>query len=157
MIALGVPLQYRHDLAHYLLVVRDPSTARPRPTGAYRRQLAEQLLDPVKCQSAAIRLKRPARKRRRAQAVRVAAAVAARRGSAQAPPTCSATASMNWRLARTQPLLRAMALTALASLDESICHTRLAEMMADAERVRHSAFCGLRRPTTDAAEIAGQK
>ena len=45
------------------------------------------------------------------------------------------------RLAREQPMLRSYCLVALASLDESACHIRLAGLMDDKEpEVRYGAF-----------------
>ena len=167
LIHVGIPLQYRHDIEHYQLVVAaipivdktDKAWAATENT--YRRRLAEELLDPVKCQLAAIQLE--AMGEESVPALRAALA-------AQYPLSrFSAALSLTYlrkrdgvdelaRLARQQPALRAACLAALASLDESICHTRLVDLLGEPDpQLRYGAFRGLQSLDDRATEIAGEK
>jgi hypothetical protein len=70
-------------------------------------------------------------------------------------PACAEELS---RLCREQPMLRAYCLVALASLDESACHIRLAELMEDKDpEVRYGAFRALRTLDERCPEVAGVK
>jgi flagellar basal body P-ring protein FlgI len=162
LVMIAVPTQYRFDLPHYLRVVRAiPLDHSPPPDSPYRKQLAEQLLDPSKCLQAAIRLEalgeesvpllRPALSATmplsRFAAARALTYLRKRDGVEELT-----------RLAKQHPALRGLALTTLASLDESICHTKLADLMAEPNpELRYGAFCGLRRLDERAPELAPEK
>jgi flagellar basal body P-ring protein FlgI len=163
MIQIGVPLQYRHDIEHYQLVVAaiPMDKMSPAAENTYRRRLAEELLDPVKCQFAAIQLE--AMGEESVPALRAALV-------AQYPLSrFSAALSLTYlrkrdgvdelaRLARQQPALRATCLAALASLDESICHARLVDLLAEPDpQLRYGAFRSLQSLDERAMEIAGEK
>ncbi len=161
MISLGAPLQYRENISHYLRVVRAiPLDRVPAHDSPYRRQLADQLLDPVGCLSAAIRLEALGED-----------SVQALRSALSAPYPLSrfaAAQSLTYlrkrdgveeltRLAKEEPALRGLCLTALASLDESICHIKLDELMSEREPdLRYGAFYALRVLDERAPEVAGE-
>lgn len=161
MIALGVPQQYRHNIAHYLRVLRAiPLDHTPAPDSAYRRQLAEQLLDPARCLAAAVRLEALGED-----------SVPVLRAALSAPYPISRFAAAQaltylrkrdgveelTRLAKEEPILRGLCLTALASLDESICHIKLADLMSAKEPdLRYGAFFALRVLDEHAPELAGE-
>jgi flagellar basal body P-ring protein FlgI len=162
LIILGVPSQYRHNLPHYLRVVRAiPLDHVPPKDGAYRRKLAEQLLDPAAAISAAIRLEAlgedsvPVLKsalKEPSFLVRFAAAEAL---AYMRKPACGEELA---RLAKEQPALRAHCLTALASLDESICRRKLEDLMGEKDAaLRYGAFHGLRIMDDRDAEVTGTK
>ena len=163
LIVVGVPLQYRHDISHYQLVLASIPVGKnsPEAVNTYRQHLAEQLLDPVKCQLAALRL----------EALGEDSVPALRTGLA-APyplPRFSAALSLTYlrkrdgveeltRLARQQPALRATCLAALASLDESICHNRLVDLLGEPDpQLRYGAFRSLQTLDERAPEISGEK
>src|SRR5262245_7987885 len=159
LVALGIPQQYRHDVAHYLRVVRAIPLERTPPLDSpYRRQLADQLLDPAKCLSAAIRLEAlgddsvPVLK-----SALAAPSPLSRFAAAQALTYLRKRDGVEelTRLAKELPALRGLCLTALASLDESICHVKLAELMSDREpTLRYGAFFALRTLDDRAQEVA---
>jgi hypothetical protein len=61
------------------------------------------------------------------------------------------------RLAKEEPALTGLCLTALASLDESICHVKLNDLMsAERPELRYGAFCALRVLDERAPEVAGE-
>jgi len=161
LVLLGVPNQYRSNLPHYLRVVRAiPLDRSPPIDGAYRRKWSEQLLEPSKALSAAIRLEALGEES-------VPALVSAlkapspwtRFAAAQSlaylrKPACAEELA---RLAREQPVLRAYCLSALASLNESACQIRLADLLRDKDpELRYGAFCGLRKLDERDPEVAGQ-
>lgn len=162
VVVIGVPLHYRHDLEHYLRVVRAiPLDRLPNSQTSYHRQLAEQLLDPTKCLSAAIRLEALGED-----------SVPLLKPALNAPLPISrfaAARSLTYlrkrdgvdelsRLIRQVPALRGYCLTAMASLDESICQTRLIDLMNDPNpEVRYGAFRALQRLDERNPEIAGEK
>jgi hypothetical protein len=161
VVVLGVPLHYRNDLEHYLRVVRAIPLERLPSNSPYHRQLAEQLLDPSKCLSAAIRLEALGEE-----------SVPLLKPALSAPMPISrfaAARSLTYlrkrdgvdelaRLVRQVPALRGYCLTAMASLDESICQTRLTDLLNDANpEVRYGAFRALQRLDERNPEIAGEK
>jgi hypothetical protein len=162
LVMIGVPLQYRYDVPHYMRVVRAiPLAHTPGPDSPYRKQLSEQLLDPSKALQAAIRLEALGED-----------SVPALRSALAAPLPISRFAAARaltylrkrdgveelTRVAKQYPALRGLALTTLASLDESICHTKLADLMAESDpELRYGAFCGLRRLDERAPELAAEK
>jgi hypothetical protein len=148
-IALGVPPQYKLNVPRYLRVVRAiPLHETSENRTAYRRQLEQHLLNPARTITAALRLEAlgnesvPVLKRglqNEHPLVRFAAAEAlAYLGN----PACGEELA---RLAERQPRLRAFCLTAMASLDEAVCHVKLNELLASASaETRYGAFRALR-------------
>ncbi len=160
LIALGVPLQYRHNLAHYLRVVRAiPLDRAPPLESPYRRQLAEQLLEPTKCLSAAIRLEALGEDSVPALKAALAAPLPLSRfAAAQALTYLRKRDGVDElaRLAKEQPALSGLSLTALASLDESICHAKLTDLMSQRDAtLRYGAFFALRVLDERAPEVEG--
>lgn len=149
VVVLGVPPQYRHNLPRYLRVVRlMPLQGMPVPASAYRRRLEEDLLDPAHTVVAALRLEAlgtesvPVLKtglNSKHVLVRFTAAEAlAYLGS----PSCGEELA---RLIEQQPALRAFCLTAMASLDENVCHIKLRDLLsAPSAEARYGAFRALR-------------
>jgi hypothetical protein len=157
-IALRVPAQYRHNLPRFLRVVRaiplSDSADMPGKTQSdrrsYRQKLGDDLLDPTRTVIAALRLEAlgaksiPIFKDRGLKSthplVRFTSAEAlAYLGS----PACADELA---KIAVEYPLLRAYGLTALASLDEAICHLKLKELIVSNfdEELRYGAFRALR-------------
>jgi flagellar basal body P-ring protein FlgI len=160
-VALRVPPQYRLNTPRFLRVVLDiPFTADPRALScplnekgqdrrSYRQRLADDLLDPAKTVVAALRL----------EALGQDSKSALKKGLKSAHPLvrfCSAEAlaylgdpeggnELADAVAHS-PTLRAFALTAMASLDEAVCHVRLAELLTSGQEdeVRYGAFRALR-------------
>jgi len=162
VVNLRVPVQYRHNLARYLRVVRFiPLQETPPPNSPYRRKLEEDLLDPARTVTAALRLEalgsetQPVFKKGLKSShalVRFAAAEAlAYLGS----PSCGEELG---KLAAEEPLLRAYCLTALASLkDEAICDIQLRELMAsNSPETRYGAFRALRAMDERGNGVDGQ-
>lgn len=147
LIILQVPAQYRHNLPRYLRVIRLVPLHEEQSL-AYRRKLKEDLLDPAKTITAALRLEAlgadsiPDLKlalQSEHVLVRFAAAEAlAYLGSPASGDELAA-------LVEQQLALRSYCLTALASLDEAICHVKLHELLASARsETRYGAFRALR-------------
>jgi hypothetical protein len=156
-IDLRVPQQYRHNLPRYLRVVRViPLTEMADAPGkteadrrSYRQKLGDDLLDPSRTIIAALRLEALGAKsipilkdkglRSEHALVRFASAEAL---AYLGHPSC---AEELYKAAVSTPLLRAYALTALASLDEAICHIKLKELVTSNldDQVRYGAFRGL--------------
>ncbi|MBI1917623.1 MAG: flagellar basal body P-ring protein FlgI [Planctomycetes bacterium] len=154
-VLLGMPPQYKHNPQRFLRVVRmvpleDGEVGGPRPgRPPYRVRLQEDLLDPARTVVASLRL----------EGLGTASIPALKQGLQSPHPLvrfCSAealaylgNAACADELARTvqqQPYLRAYALTALASLDESVCRDRLFDLLSgDGEdETRYGAFRALR-------------
>ncbi|MHB1427007.1 MAG: flagellar basal body P-ring protein FlgI [Gemmataceae bacterium] len=160
-VGLRVPPQYRLNTPRFLRVVLDiPYAPDPRVLYApmnpksddhrsYRQRLADDLLDPARTVVAALRL----------EALGQNSKAALKKGLKSAHPLvrfCSAEAlaylgdpdggnELAEAVARS-PLLRSFALTAMASLDEAICHVRLSELMVSGgeDEIRYGAFRALR-------------
>jgi hypothetical protein len=160
LVLLGVPSQYRNNLPHFLRVVRAiPLDRIPAIDSPYRKKWSEQLLDPSKALSAAIRLEALGEE----SVPTLSAALRApspwtRFAAAQSlaylrKPACAEELA---RLAREQPVLRAYCLTALSSLNESACQIRLADLLRDKDpELRYGAFCGLRKLDDRDPEVSG--
>jgi hypothetical protein len=153
-VLLRVPQQYRHNLPHFLRVVRlvplrqgtSVAGAERRP---YRQRLAEDLLDPTHTVTAALRLEALGQEsipflkaglENKHPLVRFCAAESlAYLGS----PSCAEELA---RTVREQPLMRAFALTAMASLDEAVCRLKLRELLVAPveDETRYGAFRALR-------------
>ncbi|MFO0929309.1 MAG: flagellar basal body P-ring protein FlgI [Gemmataceae bacterium] len=157
-IALRVPSQYRHNLLRYLRVVRmipiNESADTPPKEGedrrTYRQKVSEDLLDPSRTVVAALRLEAlgpksiPVLKDKGLKhphpLVRFCSAEAlAYLGS----PACGE--ELHAAVVK-QPMLRAFGLTALASLNEAICHLKLKELIVSDldDETRYGAFRALR-------------
>jgi hypothetical protein len=146
---LTVPHQYQLNQPRYLRVVRFiPLENSPRERFGYERRLEEDLIDPAHALSAALRLEAlgadsvPILKKGLKSEhvlVRFAAAEAlAYLGS----PACGEELA---RLTETQPALRAFCLTAMASLNEAVCHVELRKLLASSKaETRYGAFRALR-------------
>jgi hypothetical protein len=115
---------------------------------SYKQRLAEDLLDPTRTVSAALRLEALGQRsvgvlkkglESKHTLVRFCAAEALLYLGSPAGAAEAAQAAME------QPLLRAFALTALASLDEAVCQEKLAELVAIArdDETRYGAFRAL--------------
>jgi hypothetical protein len=150
---LNVPPQYKQNLPRYLRVVRLIPLQEPPEVGeggkrSYRQRLAEDLLDPSRTVVAALRLEAlgqrslPILKKgleSKHPLVRFCSAEALLYLGSPAGAQEAATAALE------QPLLRAYALAALASLDEAICQEKLADLigLARDDETRYGAFLAL--------------
>jgi hypothetical protein len=151
---LRVPAQYRLNIPRFLRVVlfiplqETPESSNGSGRRTYRQRLAEDLLDPTRTVSAALRLEAlgqrslPALKKgleHKHPLVRFCSAEALLYLGSPAGTQVAADAALE------QPLLRAFALTALASLDEGVCQEKLAELVAAArdDETRYGAFRAL--------------
>jgi hypothetical protein len=154
---LRVPPQYKLNLPRYLRVVRliplqdgldGPARGGESGRRSYRQRLVEDLLDPARTVTAALRL----------EALGQHSIPAIKKGLESKHPLvrfCAAEAlaylgspSGAEELARAvteQPLLRSFGLTALASLDEAVCQVKLGELLALAtdDETRYGAFRAL--------------
>ncbi len=155
-IDLRVPAQYRLNLERYLRVVRmiplgeaaDMPSSKGEDHRSYRQKLADDLLDPARTVVAALRLEalgsksipalREGLKSKHALIRFCSAESLAYLGS----PSCGDELA---RAVVEYPVLRVFALTALASLDEAICHIKLKELvLADLDdEARIGAFRAL--------------
>jgi flagellar basal body P-ring protein FlgI len=151
LVALNVPEQYRHNPEHFMRVVRLIPFSHGSGSGglgAYRKKLADDLLDPAYAVTAALRLEALGKDsiptlKQGLQSERplvrfVSAESLAYMGDASAGQELG-------RAVADYPDLRAFGLTALASLDESVSRVQLRELLLspDAE-VRYGAFRALR-------------
>jgi flagellar basal body P-ring protein FlgI len=161
LVVLNVPQQYQHNLPRFMRVVRlvplreNPAVAKkPQSAGdsdgavPYRRQLQEDLLDPHRTVTAALRLEALGTDSIATLKTGLTSDHAlVRFSSAEAlayldSPSCGQELA---RLIETQPLLRAYCLTAMASMDQAVCHVKLAELLASPNpEVRYGAFRALR-------------
>lgn len=154
-VLLRVPAAYRLNLPRFLRVVRliplEPVAMVPAEgeRRSYPQQLAEELTDPARTVTAALRL----------EALGKSSIPALKRGLENKNPLvrfCSAEAlaylgeplcaeELAHAVAQ-QPLLRAFGLTALASLDEAVCQLKLGDLLVNArdDETRYGAFRALR-------------
>ena len=159
-VILDVPMQYRLNIEHFLRIVRAiPLQGTPPIDSQYCKEITDQLLDPARCLSAAIRLEALGEESvPTLKAALTAPSPLTRFAAAHAlaylrKPVCAEELS---RLTREQPVFRMLGLTAMASLDEYACRSRLNEMMADKEpEVRYGAFRALTTLDERAPEVAG--
>jgi hypothetical protein len=149
VVYLRVAPQYQLNLARYLRVIRFIPLQEAAQAGAsYRRKLEEDLLDPSRTITTALRLEALgtdsiAALKKGLQSnhalVRFAAA------EALAYLGCPACGEELAKLAAEEPMLRAYCLTALASLDEAVCHLQLRELLSSTSpETRYGAFRALR-------------
>lgn len=161
IVNVAVPPQYRLNLPRYLRVVRlIPLWETEATRIPYHRRLEEQLLDPARTVTAALRL----------EALGQDSIPTLKRGLSSAPPLvrfCAAEAlaylgdpSCGEELARAikeQPALRAFSLTAMASLDEAVCHVELTRLLAEpSPETRYGAFRALRALDENAEVVRGE-
>ncbi|MCS6850954.1 MAG: flagellar basal body P-ring protein FlgI [Gemmataceae bacterium] len=148
VVTLSVPRQYRHNLSHFLRVVRlIPLQEQPPAHSPYRRRLEEELLDPKRTVTAALRLEAlgtesiPVLKQGLASRHALVRFSSAEALAYLGDPACGEELA---RLAEQQPILRAYCLTALASLNENICYMKLKELLASpSAETRCGAFRAL--------------
>ncbi len=161
-VVLNVPGIYRHNMERFLRVVRlIPLEGTPNAESAYVKKLNAQLLDSEKCITAALRLEAlgansiPVLKlglQSSNEMVRFASAEAlAYLGS----PACAEELAKH---AEEHPFVSAYALMALASLNESICRTKLNDLLgATSPEVRYGAFRALRGLDDRDPLVVGEK
>lgn len=149
VVYLKVPAQYKHNLPRYLRVVRlIPLQEAPNVNSSYRKKLEENLLDPAKTITTALRLEglgtdsidilKTGLKSSHALVRFTSAEALAYLGS----PACGEELT---KLVQDKPVLRSYCLTALASLDEAICHVKLRELLSSSSaETRYGAFRALR-------------
>jgi hypothetical protein len=167
-IEMHVPPAYKLNLPRFLRVVRlvalqggsdqPGKESDPRP---YNQRLAADLLDPARTVTSALRLEALGR-----------TSVPALKAGLQSPHPlvrfcaaeslayldCPAGGAELGADVATQPLLRAFALTALASLDESISHVQISELLAASAdpETRYGAFRALRALNENDPEVQGE-
>jgi hypothetical protein len=173
LVALRVPPQYRLNTPRFLRVILDipympdttalnmPMNPKSSDHRSYRQILDADLLDPARTVVAALRL----------EALGQISKPALKHGLKSDHPLvrfCSAEAlaylgdpdggnELAAAVARS-PLLRSFALTAMASLDEAVCHVRLAELLASGgdDEIRYGAFRALQALDKRDKRIAGE-
>lgn len=158
-VALNVPAQYRQNLPRFLRVVRLIPLREPGPGGLegnspeatpYRKKLQDDLRDPARYVVAALRLEALG-----SPAIPVMKEVLAesrnplvRFCTAEALTYLGSTSGVEelGEVVKKHPMLRAYALTAMASLDEAICQEKLQDLLLDAsdEEARYGTFRALR-------------
>jgi hypothetical protein len=156
-VALHVPAQYRLNQPRFLRVVRLIPTngGSDTPLGegpnhqTYAQRLAADLLDPSRTVVAALRLEAlgnhsiPALKKGLDSPHPLVRFTSAEALAYLGSPACGEELA---RAVAEQPMLRAFGLTAMASLDEAVCHLKLKELLAtsDNDETRYGAFRALR-------------
>jgi hypothetical protein len=162
VIFLNVPPQYRLNLPRYLRVVRlIPIRETPASRIPYCRKLEEQLLDPAHTVTAALRLEAlgqdsiPILKRGLTSEHPLVRFCSAESLAYQGSPSCGAELA---RAVREQPALRSYGLTALASLDEAVCHVELRKLLdSSSPETRYGAFRALRALDEREDAVQGEK
>lgn len=148
-LVLQVPLQYRYNLGRYMRVVRlMPVGEAPPANSPYCRRLDEDLLDPARTVTAALRLEAlgagsiPVLKRGLQSEHTLVRFTAAEALAYLGDPACGEELA---QLIEHQPTWRSYGLAALASLDEAVSHVKLRELLSapDAD-TRYGAFWALR-------------
>jgi hypothetical protein len=149
VVYLGIAPQYRLNVPRYLRVIRQiPLYDTPETRIAYRRRLEEQLLDPAHTVVASLKL----------EALGQDSIPILKGGLPSEHPLvqfCAAEAlaylgnaasgEVLARMVEQQPALRAFSLTALASLDEAVCHVELRRLLSTTSpETRYGAFRALR-------------
>jgi hypothetical protein len=168
-VLLHVPPAYKLNLPHFLRVVRlvptragaEASTGERGQPKSYRQRLAEDLLDPARTVTAALRLEALGEKgvpalmpglQSRHPLVRFCSA------ESLAYLGHAAGAQALGEAVERQPLLRSYALAALASLDENVTRTTLEHLMEAgvAHEIRYGAFRALRELAPDEPLTRGE-
>jgi hypothetical protein len=126
---------------------------------AYRRRLEEQLLDPARAVTTALRLEAlgqdsiPTLKRGLTSEHPLVRFCSAEALAYLGSPSCGEELA---RMVEQQPALRAFSLTALASLDEAVCHVELRRLLASpSPETRYGAFRALRALDEQAEAVQG--
>ncbi len=156
-VRLRVPAGYKLNVPHYIRVVRlipmdevneQPSAEAPGQPKSYRQRLTDDLLDPTRTVTAALRL----------EALGLKSVPLLKRGLESTHPLvrfCAAEsltylghgagATALAELVEQQPFLRSYALSALASLDENVTRAKLQELMekGSVPEIRYGAFRAL--------------
>jgi hypothetical protein len=148
-VRLKAPTQYRLNLPRFLRVVSlIPLQESQASQIAYRRRLEEQLLDPARTVTAALRLEAlgqdsiPTLKRALGSESPLVRFCAAEALAYLGSPSCGEELAY---AVEQQPALRAFSLTALASLDEAVCHVQLRRLLSSpSPETRYGAFRALR-------------
>jgi hypothetical protein len=156
-IMLRVPPQYRLNTPRFLRVVRlipmtdavDVPSTKGADHRSYRQKLADDLLDPRRTVTAALRLEalgqnsKPALKKGLESAHPLVRFCSAEALAYLGDPSCGEELAA---AVAAQPALRAFGLAAMASLDEAICHVKLRELLQGAkdDETRYGAFRALR-------------
>jgi flagellar basal body P-ring protein FlgI len=168
-VALRVPPQYRYNLPRFLRVVRliplydtvDGTGTPDRDHRSYRQRLTEDLLDPSRTVATALRLEALGTN-----------SIAALKTGLESPKSlvrfCAAEALTYLGsgsgcdelalAARSQPMFRGLALTALGSLDEAVTQIKLAELLSAPleDEARYGAFFALRRLNDHSPTVQGE-
>jgi hypothetical protein len=180
VIALRVPQQYRLNLPRYLRVVgciplgeavdglhveKLTSSANSRsvavgPGSPYWKHLEEQLLDPTHTLTAALRLE--------AQGTTAVGMLKTGLSSEHVLVRFASAEALAYlgdrsggdvlaQLVERQPALRAYGLTAMASLDENVCHVKLRNLLSSrSPETRYGAFRALRALHEDGKDMQGE-
>jgi hypothetical protein len=166
-VGLRVPPQYKLNLPRFLRVVRliplreDGAGADKADRRSYRQRLADDLLDPARTVTSALRLEalgqnsiaalRAGLESNHALVRFCAAEALAYLGS----PSCGDELGL---AVEKQPALRAFALTALASLDEAVSRVKLAELLESSadDETRYGAFRALRTLDENEPAVHGE-
>jgi hypothetical protein len=162
VVVLNVAPQYRLNLPRYLRVVRlIPIRNTEASRIAYHRRLEEQLLDPAHTIMAALRLEAlgqnsiPTLKRGLENDHPLVRFCSAEALAYLGSPSCGAELA---RMVEQQPALRAFSLTAMASLDEAICHVQLRKLLASSSpETRYGAFRALRALDENEESVRGER
>jgi hypothetical protein len=149
VVNIKVPYEYRLNPERYLLVVRlMPLRETAEVQGRYRRRLEQMLLDPNKTVRAALRLEAlgkesiPTLKKGLESDNTLVRFCSAEALAYLGSPSSGEALAL---LAEQYEPLRAACLTALASLDEAVCHVKLHELTAaPVPELRYGAFNALR-------------
>lgn len=149
IVTLRVPPQYKHNLPRFLRVVRlIPLNETPSINSPYVKRLEQDVLDPARAVTAALRLEAlgtrsiPALKNGLQSNHTLVRFCAAESLAYLGSPSCGEELG---KLVKDQPILRTYCLTALASLDEAVCHVQLGQLLdSTSAEVRYGAFRALR-------------
>jgi len=180
VIGLQVPQQYRLNLPRFLRVVSyiplgesvdglhverltpgaNSKQVAVGPGSPYWKHLEEQLLDPAHTLTVALRLEAqgsPALNVLKTGLVSNHVLVRFASAEALAYLGDRSGGEVLAQLVERQPALRAYCLTAMASLDENVCHVKLRELLSSrAAETRYGAFRALRALHEDAKEMQGE-
>jgi flagellar basal body P-ring protein FlgI len=168
VVVLNVPPQYRLNLPHYMRVIgliplRNNETTASKAADAgrsYRKRLEDEVLDPARAVTAALRLEalgesgQGALKRGLQSDSELVRFCCAEALAYEGDPHAAA------ELAKLvdEPALRAFCLTALASLDESASYQALIEMLnSPVPETRYGAFRALRALNPDDEAVQGEQ
>jgi hypothetical protein len=168
-VALRVPPQYRHNLPRFLRVARliplrdvaDLPSGEGADRRSYRQRVAADLLDPARTVTAALRLEAlgsssiPFLKEGLTSTHPLVRFCAAEALAYLGSPSC---AEVLAKAVAEEPALRAFGLTAMASLDEAVCHVKLRELLLSAkdDETRYGAFRALRALDERNSVVAGE-